>query len=395
MKFFRSLLFWSITLFVLGFANVSEGSTKTSPPADYFPIYDFQNDWLVYSNSYKNYVPYSQKLNESTKSLNLQIDLLKNKNYYLFIQSNTDSYLFLEGTLQSNLTSKQWMRINIDSLHQVLKKDIVLLTIHGEGGVSGNTVLLCNHKANNALALTQNTPSASTLINIKPINFTVFGNLTVIVILLVLTLNAWLYNIASPSYLKLINPKTFFNKDIREQLTNVNKPTSSMIGTSVLIVSMLIAYILLSYISVDSSSKFRESVLPDQSNTLELLKRYFILSGVIFILCYLKYLLIYIIGNMFNFRQISDIIFMKITQSSYLFYITLLLIFLLINLNYPSITPDLVIYFIYLTIIYYIIRFILLYLVTRPSSSFINLYLFSYLCVIEIIPLIIGIKFIL
>jgi hypothetical protein len=395
MKFFRLFLFWSITLFVLGLTNRSEGATKIAPPTDYLPIYNFQNDWLVYSYDYKNYVPYSQKLNESTKSLSLQIDLLKNKNYYLFIHSNSDSYLFLEGTLQSNIKPKQWMRLRIDSLHQALKKDVILLTIHGEGGVSGNTVLLCNQKANNPLALTQDIPSSSTLINIKPINFTVFGNLTAIVIMLILMLNAWLYNIASPSYLKLINPKTFFNKDIREHLTNINKPTSSMIGTTVLIVSMLIAYIFLSFISVDSSSKFRDSILPDQSDTLELLKRYFILSGVIFILSYLKYLLIYIIGNMFNFRHISDIIFMKITQASYLFYVALLLIFLLVNLNYPSITPDLVIYFTYLTIMYYIIRFILLYVVTTPSSSFINLYLFSYLCVIEIIPLIIGIKFIL
>ncbi|MBU1819914.1 MAG: DUF4271 domain-containing protein, partial [Bacteroidetes bacterium] len=47
----------------------------------------------------------------------------------------------------------------------------------------------------------------------------------------------------------------------------------------------------------------------------------------------------------------------------------------------------------YVFIFYYLIRFVLLYLFTNYTGQVINLYLFSYLCVVEIIPLIIGVKF--
>ena len=50
-------------------------------------------------------------------------------------------------------------------------------------------------------------------------------------------------------------------------------------------------------------------------------------------------------------------------------------------------------YLSYVVIFYYLVRFGLLYIFINSSGQFINLYLFSYLCVIEIIPLIVGVKF--
>ncbi len=44
---------------------------------------------------------------------------------------------------------------------------------------------------------------------------------------------------------------------------------------------------------------------------------------------------------------------------------------------------------------FYTARVALLYVVIRASESIKNLYLFSYLCIVELIPLIIGLRFIL
>ena len=98
-------------------------------------------------------------------------------------------------------------------------------------------------------------------------------------------------------------------------------------------------------------------------------------------------------GNMLNLDKQVDIIFIKIIQSSYLFYAAMFLLVFMLSFNHINWITDMKDFVLLPFLVFYSIRFLALYVVTKPPGSLINLYLFSYLCVIEIIPLIVGMKF--
>ncbi len=96
---------------------------------------------------------------------------------------------------------------------------------------------------------------------------------------------------------------------------------------------------------------------------------------------------------MLNLDKLVDVLFIKIIQSSYLFYVAIFLLVFMLSFNSPMWLNSVKSFFLVPFLIFYIARFLVLYFVSKPPGTLINLYLFSYLCVIEIIPLIIGIKF--
>ncbi|NIJ53482.1 DUF4271 domain-containing protein [Dyadobacter arcticus] len=391
MKSIFPITFWAfLTAFLLSgiWAN---GAAKATPPGNFLPIYDYQNDWLVYNSQYKNYVPFSQGVNEGSKFVTLYIDLVKNRRYSLLISTETESYLFLEGALQNKLEQNQWQRLNLDSLFKIYGKEELLLTIYGNPGIEDKTVLLCNEKRRNEISVISNT--RSNFINIKPISFSPFGNFAVLALILILILNAWIFNLNPLSFIRLINPIEFFNSDPRDQLSKINKPYSNTIIFFVVISSMLMSFIAI-YFSANKLNIFSIStILSEKSTTLLILGDFFILSTIFFLLMYTKYIFMVLAGNMLNLDKQVDIIFIKIVQSTYLFYAAIFLLAFTLSFNHiPWITTGRS-YILLPFLTFYLARFIALYIVTKPSGSLINLYLFSYLCVIEIIPLIVSIKF--
>jgi hypothetical protein len=391
MKSIHSLLFIVVTaIFLFTGCNV-QGASKALPPEQFFPVYDFQNDWLVYSSQYKNYVPFSKGINEGTKSVSLYIDLLKNRRYFLLVKAENESYLFLEGSLQKKILKDQWLELSIDSLFRIYKKEELLLSVYGNAGTDDKDVLICHKKPQDANGAIEKT--ASTLINIKPINFSQFGNFSVLAMLIILILNVWIFNANSLAFSRLINPLEFFNNDPREQLSKLNKPYSNTVIFLVIIVSMLMAFILVFFANNKLNLFSVSAILSEESNIIQFLIDFFMLSAIFFLLTYGKFIFMVLVGQMLNLDKLVETLFLKIIQSSYYFYVALFLLVFMLSLNNGIWLVPLRSYILFPFLIFYVIRFFTLYVVTKPPASFINLYLFSYLCVIEIIPLIIGIKF--
>jgi hypothetical protein len=386
------ILFFLLFTIVLSFSATRTKAAETIvPPTDYFPIYDFENDWLVYNSQYKNYVPYSQGINEDARSVSLNIDLLKNRRYFLMLHTNNEGYLFLEGALQKKLEAGQWLIVNIDSLFRSYKKDELLLTIYGSAGISGKHVVLGSLKKKNSAGMVVRTNS--TLINIKPIPLSSFGNFATLCLLLVLLLNAWIYNTNPLTFIRLINPVEYFNNNPRDLLSKVNKPYSNTVIVFVTITAMLMSFLLIFFSSNELNLFSVASILSEQANTLQFLSDFLLLATIFFVLMYGKFILMVVIGNMLNLDKLIDTLFLKIIQSSYFFYAAWFVVIFVVGLNSTQWLTVIRPYILVPFLIFYVGRFISLYVVTRPTTSFINLYLFSYLCVIEIIPLIIGIKF--
>ncbi|SDE25745.1 protein of unknown function [Dyadobacter soli] len=391
MKSIFSTVFWAFFTAITLLGSLAHGAAKVNPPGQFFPVYSYQDDWLVYNEGYKNYVPFSQGVNEGTRFASLYIDLVKNRRYSLLVHSENESYLFLEGALQNRIAAGKWQELNLDSLHRIYRKDELLLTIYGSPGIGDKTVILCNKKK---LTDTEAiSPARSGFINIKPISFTPFGTFAGIALIIILILNAWIFNLNPLSFIRLINPIEFFNNDPRDQLSKINKPYSNTVIFFVAISSMMMGFTVI-YLSINRLNLFSVStILSDKVNTLQILGDFCILSVIFFLLIYAKYIFMVLAGNMLNLDKQVDIIFIKIVQSSYLFYALVFLVIFGLYSNHINWLEAGRPYVLLPFLFFYIARFIGLYVVAKPTGSLINLYLFSYLCVIEIIPLIVSMKF--
>jgi hypothetical protein len=148
------------------------------------------------------------------------------------------------------------------------------------------------------------------------------------------------------------------------------------------------------YFSVNRLNLFSVStILSEKANTLQILGDFCVLTVIFFLLIYAKYVFMVLAGNMLNLDKQVDIIFIKIVQSSYLFYALIFMVILALNFNHINWLEISRPYLLLPFLVFYIARFFGLYLVAKPTGSLINLYLFSYLCVIEMIPLIVSMKF--
>jgi hypothetical protein len=391
MKSIFPAFFWAFFTAITLVGSLAQGAPKINPPGQFFPVYNYQDDWLVYNEQYKNYVPFSQGVNEGTRFASIYIDLVKNRRYSLLVHSESESYLFLEGALQNRIAAGKWQELNLDSLHRLYRKDELLLTIYGSPGIADKTVIVCNKKKqtdSESIA-----PSRSGFINIKPVSFTPFGTFAGIALLIILIVNAWIFNLNPLSFIRLINPIEFFNNDPRDQLSKINKPYSNTVIFFVAISSMMMAFTVV-YLSANRLNLFSVStILSEKANTLQILGDFCILSLIFFLLIYAKYIFMVLAGNMLNLDKQVDIIFIKIVQSSYLFYALVFLAIFGLYSNHINWLEASRPYVLLPFLFFYVARFVALYVIAKPAGSLINLYLFSYLCVIEIIPLIVSMKF--
>lgn len=391
MKSIFPAFFWAFFTAVTFVGSLAQGAPTVNPPGQFFPVYNYQDDWLVYNEQYKNYVPFSQGVNEGTRFASIYIDLVKNRRYSLLVHSESESYLFLEGALQNRIAAGKWQELNLDSLHRLYHKDELLLTIYGNPGIADKTVIVCNKKKqtdSESIA-----PARSGFINIKPVSFTPFGTFAGIALLIILIVNAWIFNLNPLSFIRLINPIEFFNNDPRDQLSKINKPYSNTVIFFVAISSMMMAFTVV-YLSANRLNLFSVStILSEKANTLQILGDFCILSLIFFLLVYAKYIFMVLAGNMLNLDKQVDIIFIKIVQSSYLFYALVFLVIFGLYSNHINWLEASRPYVLLPFLFFYVARFVGLYVVAKPAGSLINLYLFSYLCVIEIIPLIVSMKF--
>ena len=391
MKSIFSAVFWAFFTAVTLLGSLAQGAAKVNPPGQFFPVYSYQDDWLVYNEQYKNYVPFSQGVNEGARFASLYIDLVKNRRYSLLVHSENESYLFLEGALQNRIAAGKWQELNLDSLYRLYHKDELLLTLYGSPGIADKTVIICNKKKRTDSEAIG--PARSGFINIKPITFTPFGTFAGIALIIILILNAWIFNLNPLSFIRLINPIEFFNNDPRDQLSKINKPYSNTVIFFVAISSMMMGFTVI-YLSINRLNLFSVStILSEKTNTIQILGDFCILSLIFFMLIYAKYIFMVLAGNMLNLDKQVDIIFIKIVQSSYLFYALVFLVIFGLYSNHINWLEASRPYILLPFLFFYVARFVGLYVVAKPAGSLINLYLFSYLCVIEIIPLIVSMKF--
>jgi hypothetical protein len=307
------------------------------------------------------------------------------------LSTSKENFLFIEGALQKKLEPEQWVTLNIDSLKRVYQKDVLLITLYGTSGVEDKTVYIGHRRKSISQQEPNNTKSLS-LINIKPLVSTPFQNFSTLIIVFTLVLAAFNYTTSSNGFRRFSSSKDFIDRSERNDFYTFNKPFTRVILVNTIIVSTMFSYIFLFFSHYNIDFFDTRGLLTEESTLAELLLDQVKLTLIVFLSFNFKYILMGVVGSVLNIAKVINTHYVKSLQVSFLFYGFIMLVCFGLSIDSPVWFVNVKTTIFYTFISFYLIKFVLLFIFTNPGPRIINLYLFSYLCVIEIIPLIIGAK---
>lgn len=372
---------------------VLNNAYSAEPPLkeNYNIVKDLNEEWLVYEKKYKEFVPFLKSRHYNYQSISQNLELENYTGYHLLLLTTSESFLFLNGNYQKKLPNSKWFEINLDSLskaHNYPSK--VLLTVFFREPKLEDLKLFVVYKSTKKIGSFFGSDNKAAL---KARKFSSFKNFAILLSMLLLGFTTFLYNFQDRVLIKYINFKDLFTIRNRTESIIVNRPFEIGNILFMIILSLSISLILLileyNYVNILPSIIIK-TINP---NMLLLTGQFFNLSFLIFIAFILKYFFISLVGNLYQLNKITNIHFFKNLQATGIFAVFLLFIVVLF-LKYPlaNIQYNKAI-FLYFILGFYLLRLFLLFFIIIKANPVKNLYLFSYLCIVELIPIFIGVRF--
>ncbi|MBB6005625.1 DUF4271 domain-containing protein [Arcicella rosea] len=388
-SFFQSLVFLIITS-LLSFSNNSFAKGTVGPSNSFYLVHDYHDDWQVYDEPYKAYVPYVRELHKDYNSFSLFCDIENYKTYKILYYSSKENYLFINASLQQKLPVNQWLVLDVDSLQNVYKKTKLFITIYGTNTNVDELMLYVGNPKSTSQAVIELSESLLTII---PREISSFQNFFVIGIFLLVCAYAFLYNYQPKSFERFFSPKDLLTISLRDDTFVVNKPFDLGNLLFVINLSFTIGFIFM-LIIIEKNDLFSTSTILQEGETLGVLfSNFLVITSIIFGAYIFKYVSLMILSNLYRLDKIINIHFFKIIQASSIFFLIVLIVLTYSTISIPEITKNAEKYLFLPVSIFFIGRLALLYFTINKMTSLKNLYLFSYLCIVELIPLIVGIRF--
>ena len=396
--FFLVSLSLSLSTFLSHALSAQPRTNGVGPDERYYPVHDFRDDFLVYDDATKAYSPYIDELHADETALSLFVDLESNRRYTLLVRAEQDGYLFINAALKQKLQAGQWQVFNMDSLyrayHRPARPDApaprteLFLTIYGSPGVNNKQVIIGQPISTTQKAVVLRDDNLS----VRPRIRSAYTNFLGIGLFFLLATHALLLALFPRAFQRIFSARDLLSLRSDEDSFMINRPLSS---TNILFVANL--SLVIAYLIVFLQSRNIDIIAPNQLFVGEqqpgwLVGEFAGLSIASFVALLGKYLMLEVIGGLYKLQSIVNIHFFKALQSSALFFTGMTLLLAIVAYNTPA-TGWVTGLLLPLLLLFYLTRLGWLYVVIRSQESIKNLYLFSYLCIVELIPLIIGLRF--
>ncbi|MEZ0540145.1 DUF4271 domain-containing protein [Fibrella arboris] len=368
---------------------VAQGRQEGAGPAQaYFPVHDFQQEFVIYDEAFKAYVPFIAEQHSAENALSASVDIESNRHYKLLLQSKQDGFLFIDAALRKKCPAGQWQVLDIDSLYRLYRKPYLFLTLYGPPSL-GNWQLLTGYPR---VAANQTIRLNDDLLSVRPRNISPYGNFFGVGLLFLLAAHAFLYTFFRRAFQLFYNPINLIRLVSPDESFVINRPLSRISLAFTLNLSFVLAFLFM-YVQHRNVFLFGSGLfIPAQQTFFWLLASYGVISVAIFLLLIGKYLLIAAVGSLYKFDALVNLHYFKVLQASLLFTTILVLLITAIG-QYVTLADTPVSYVLIPFISFYLGRLAWLYLTFVQLMPVKNLYLFSYLCIVELIPLVIGIRF--
>lgn len=360
----------------------------TGPGQRYLAVRNLQPDLLVYDEAFSVYVPHIPELHGSELAFSTPIDLESNRYYTLLIRSKQPGFLFFDAALRQRTEAGAWQVLPVDSLFRVYRKPQVFLTLYGPAGANNWEIVLAHRRPLVARPATL----TEDLLSVRPRVFDAFANFFGIGLLLLLAMHALLYTLFRRAFQLYYNPAILLNLANAEDSFVISRPLGRMSLAFMVNLSLLMAFLFL-YTQQTQANLFGVGAfLPLRQTVGGLLLNYGILSSVVFGLFLGKYLLIALVGSLYKFDALVNIHYFKVLHTSLLFASGLVVVVAGVYSRYAAPSGTYPNYVFIVFVGFYVARAVWLYLTLARLLPVKNLYLFSYLCLVELIPLVVGIR---
>lgn len=379
----KQLPFLFLLILSLAFLKVQAGSDSLDPTI----VSQLNQDWLYYNQQYKTFFPYLKENREDrVNSISQLVDLNRYQSYNLNFIASPGLSLFIDQKLVYRNTSDtiEYTKIKIGEITHKADTDKELITFyHPEGNLPVHDFYIGNAAvATISLEVTQSASIAFSR------NIGSRQNMFVVIFLSMLALFAIIKN----RYPKKFYEFTRFDTIIPSMDEDMVWDLSSVPVLLFVFINSLCSALILFLIQEEFNLDTLHFLNVFSGNpVLGILT----VSGGFFLVYIMKYIYLNIAGWIFNLSGLVKIQFfelMKVSLKINLFLTVLTMISYCSSYFHVGLSFD---YFFYFTIISLLIVLMRVGYLSFKLSGFRNIYLFSYLCTTEILPLAIIVKMIL
>jgi hypothetical protein len=352
-------------------------------------VHDFEDEWQIYDDRKKSYIPYIDERHNQFASHTVFFEIDNYRGYKLLFYAENDNYLFINGSLRRKVAAKQWIEMSVDSLYNVYKQPLVYLTMYGTTQLNEKKIQIGYQKVlgQKAIVLSTSLLTAKPRESSTPLNYLVFTST------LVLLIFVFLFNNYNRAIEHLYNFRNLIAGLTREHSFLVNRPLSGMNLLFVGFLSILISFIFV-LLRTKDINPFGNIFILSAGNSMWVHFNNFVRVGfLVFGLMLLKYFYINFIGGIFGISKATNLHFFKIVQASLIFFSIIFLFSVWLFSSQPLLSINFVFLLLIPLTIFYFLRTVLIFFMIKENITIKNLYLFSYLCIVEIVPVVIGVRF--
>ena len=355
------------------------GTIAQTEREQYYVIQDLQHEWLTIDEN-NRYVPFVARGADNPSVIGVRLDLAQHQGNQLRCCVPANTSILIDKQMLASVKKGQCLTYDIDSLRRVYQAQTILLTVYQpEKSLSQIQLQIVN---DSVVPLGEENEALRRTISAKG-DFFVIG-LVVILILYAILINQYPRTFKNIYNLSKILSLRAREEDMRVRL--VSEPHVVFLIQHCLLIAFLLALLL-------PADGWR---LLSVSFPLQGLSSYLLLwlmiSVAILAIVGLKYLIVVMFGSLFKLRHLMYLHMFDFMRLSLMFWGAVFLIAVCIYYNFSISNYYYAQGLTYLFVGFASARILVLYLRLFRNASFKNMYLFSYICTAEIIPLLVGLE---
>lgn len=383
-------------LFLLGFGVACfELFAKTPTAQNQLKIYSLENAWSIYDNQLQAYVPFLPRLHTKEKQLYLILDYQKYKDFYLSLAAPQGTYLFLNNNLFHYFQDSLQLNLKIDSLQKIIIGKPLLLTYLSMQyikeppstnitiGIRGSRLTGDKEigvKAQENIPIVIKARAADTQDNK---NFLLLATLCLMTIMAVFSyISKQMFSLQF-----LLNELGSFLKG-KNQIKRLSTPSFLFF---LLYYGLALSFAVM-FLSTYGNKISYTNFFVEATTLEDRIQIFLLLTASVIALIISKYGLIWVLGSLYNDRNIINVHFQEYMNISQLFCVVWLSVILLANSVATTISPSTIDFLAYFFGFCMLLQSILMSYRINNSVIHKKLYLFSYLCASEYLPLFLSAK---
>lgn len=371
-------------LFSLIMIHVSQAQRQNNQ--DYYLLKDLKTEWMVYDNKNHFLIPYMTAIAATSPVIHFWIETEENLSNLISIEYPENCGIFIQDKLIDYFEKPGQVVYPVDSLDKLYKTDSLFFSIYLPAGMDRLKTVLLSSKKVSATDM-----SAGEFMKIRKVKRPRFSEFVKVSVILLVVLITFLYNASHRQFIQYFNISRSFSRVSTDEFLARTASFSKTDFLYMLVMSVLMAFhILMITYHRDQYKSYEE--LTSLSDPFA---GWILLFPVIFIWYMFRILIINIFSNLFRIRDMQPIHMFELIRVTDFFSLAALiftiLAFFVFRLSFDSYSNLLIAGFLgfnFLRLSIIAIKFL-------NSTTYKKLYLITYLCISELIPLIIGVKYIL